>query len=710
MATKEEVINYVKKCIGNSNLAKHGVSNLIKIRDAASKAYFNDEDEILPDYLFDQLVELLESMGHPRTIGASVSTTNKPGYSNQLTNKHWFGEFLGGLNKATSIDALNKFLKKLEPSTFATSEKIDGHSLAITFTPYNGQVVDATTRGEGGIGKDLLYLFQDTVKFGLRTPNDSYKFKPDDKIVLKVEAAVTWHDLELLNNSLKNKSYASCRSAVGAIMGAEDGAKLLEFLTIVVHQAKFFLTDKQLSNQYNSNFIRSNEYLKYNLSISSKVKLQFNPQFTGSRKETIKYIEEYNRFESAFQNDGIVVVALDKAEEWVGNCPTNSIAYKFPPAEALTKVTGMRYDFGKSGRITPVVQFEPVIINGHEYTNTSIASYKRFKALKAQGLGIGTTIKFTLRHDVLGYVDVFDASTKTAEVEFPQYCEHCNSPLLENSTGNLISCCNLDCDGNIVGKAVSFVKELKIKGIKEATMESLLEAGVYTGLIDFIKMYKYISNMSSSSVLADKIIKANVGFKDKSVDNLFAAIENMFERTITDAELFAAFSVPGLRHDRFSAVFRAVDFSPVRDAVIKTDKKLFKEEIINFIGRLQTTKIDSVGTVLIESISNWITKNLNTIYQFCLIYSHNLKITYGASLEFSNLTVCITGSCIAMPRKIITEKLKELGVTVAGSVSKKTNYLITDDAHTGSSKAVAAIQNNTPIITSAKALEIFKLN
>lgn len=89
MATKEEVINYVKKCIDDSNLAKQGVNNLIKIRDAASKAYFNDEDEILPDYLFDQLVELLESMGHPRTIGASVSTTNKPGYSNQLTNKHW---------------------------------------------------------------------------------------------------------------------------------------------------------------------------------------------------------------------------------------------------------------------------------------------------------------------------------------------------------------------------------------------------------------------------------------------------------------------------------------------------------------------------------------------------------------------------------------------------------------------------------------------
>ena len=710
MATKEEVINYVKKCIDNPILAKQGVNNLIKIRDAASVAYFNDKDEILPDYLFDRLVELLESMGHPRTIGAPVSTANKPGYSNQLTNKHWFGEFLGGLNKATTIDILNKFLKKLEPSTFATSEKIDGHSLAITFTPWNGQVVDATTRGEDGIGKDLLYLFQDTLKFGLRSPDDSYKFKPDDKIVLKVEAAVTWHDLELLNNSLKNKSYASCRSAVGAIMGSEDGAKLLEFLTIVVHQAKFFLTDKHLSNQYNSNFIRSNEYLKHNLSISSKVKLQFNRQFTGSRKETIKYIEDYNRFGSAFQNDGIVVVALDKAEEWSGNCPTNSIAYKFPPAEALTKVTEMRYDFGKSGRITPVVQFEPVIINGHEYTNTSIASYKRFKALKAQGLGIGTTLKFTLRHDVLGYIDVFDASTKTTEIEFPQYCEHCNSPLLENSTGNLISCCNLDCDGNIVGKAVSFVKELKIKGIKEATMESLLEAGVYTGLIDFIKMYKYINDVTSTAILTNKIIQANVGFKDKSIANLFAAIENMFERTITDAELFAAFSVPGLRHDRFSAVFRAVDFTAVRDAVIQKDVKLFKEEIINFIGKLNTTKIDSVGTILIESISNWIKKNLNTIYQFCLIYNHNLKITYGASLEFSNLTVCITGSCIAMPRKTLTEKLKELGVTVAGSVSKKTNYLITDDAHTGSSKAVAAMQNNTPIITSAKALEIFKLN
>ena len=710
MATKEEIINYVKKCVSNPTLAKQGVANLIKIRDAASVAYFNDTGEILPDYLFDQLVVLLKSLGHPRTIGAPVNTTNKPGYSNQLTNKHWFGEFLGGLNKAISIDTLNKFLKKLEPSTFASSEKIDGHSLAITFTPINGRVVDATTRGEGGIGKDLLYLFQDTIKFGLRSPDSSYKFTPDDKIVLKVEAAVTWHDLELLNNSLKNKSYASCRSAVGAIMGSEDGAKLLEFLTIVVHQAKFFLSDTYTSNQYNSNFIRSNEYLKYNLSISSKVKLQFNHQFTGDRKETIKYIEEYNRFGSAFQNDGIVVVALDKDENWVGNCPTNSIAYKFPPSEALTKVTEMRYDFGKSGRITPVVQFEPVIINGHEYTNTSIASYKRFKALKSQGLGIGTTLKFTLRHDVLGYIDVFDASTKTTEIEFPKYCEHCNSPLLENSTGNLISCCNLDCEGNIVGKAVSFVKELKIKGIKEATMENLLEAGVYSGLTDFIIMYKYISKVQASKILADKIISANVGFKFKSVENLFAAIENMFERTITDAELFAAFSVPGLRHDRFSAVFRAVDFTPVLNAVIQTDVKLFKQEITKFLEKLNTTKIDSVGTILVESISNWITKNLNTIYHFCLIYKHNLKVTYGSSLEFSNLTVCITGSCIAMPRKTLTEKLKELGVTVAGSVSKKTNYLITDDAHTGSSKAVAAIQNNTPIINSAKALEIFKLS
>ena len=709
MATKEEIIKYVIRCIDNPASAKQGVNNLIKIRDAAGKAYFNDEEIILPDYLYDQLNELLTSMGHPGSVGAPVSKSSVPGFSNQLTNKHWFGKFLGGLNKAVNIREVNNFLTQLGSNSFATSEKIDGHSLAITFTPLNGKVVDATTRGENGIGKDLLYLFHNTVKFGLRSPDSTYKFKPDDKIVLKVEAAVTWHDLELLNNSMKNKSYASCRSAVGAIMSSEDGAKLLEFLTIVVHQAKFFLSDEYLSNQYNSDFIGSNEYLKHNLSISSKVKMQFSHQFTGDRKETISHIKGYNRFESAFQNDGLVVVALDKPEEWAGNCPTNSIAYKFPPTEALTKVTGIRYDFGKSGRITPVVQFERVKINGHEYENTSIASYKRFKALKAQGLGIGTTIKFTLRHDVLGYVDVFDAATKTADVEFPKFCEICNSPLLENSTGNLISCCNLDCEGNIVGKATSFVKELKIKGIKEATMESLLETGVYTGLIDFIKMYKYISNISSSSVLADKIIKANVGFKDKSVDNLFAAIENMFERTITDAELFAAFSVPGLRHDRFSAVFRAVDFTAVRDAVISEDKELFKKEIKNFINNLNSTKIDSVGTILIESINNWITKNLNTIYQFCLIYNHNLKITYGASLEFSNLTVCITGSCIAMPRKILTEKLKELGVTVAGSVSKKTNYLITDDAHTGSAKAVAAMQNNTPILTSEKALEIFKL-
>ena len=707
MATAAEVVTFIEKVYSTTNystLSEKVINTLKTIRDEADKMYYASDKEWIPDYVYDKLNDILTEVGHPRQFRRFGSADHQ----------HWFSDFLGTLDKAKNIEEFIASSIYKKGDTYFTSPKVDGNSVAITFDLATGNCIDATTRGKDGNGKDLMYLFNGMVlDFSDWCPDHQDKLY--GKIVIKFEAAVRWSNLVRINDMIKD-GYASCRSAITGILSRQiTSLSIRETMSKLLSLSSLVMLDFKLSDDACPELLEDTETKINRIRImhvfkakSSKAELVELPYMIDSSVQAItKYLNTARpEVFPDFQLDGIVVENLEKYGSWNNGVPDNAIAIKFPPAEGITTINSIEFSNGKGGRITPVVNFQPVVINGHEYTNTAILSYKRWKEMtKNQSLGKGTTIKFSLLHDVMGYIEIFDDATTTEIIPFPEFCPNCVAPLEENVAGNLISCINPHCECNMSGRAINFLKNLGVKGIEIKSIDRLLEAGIYDTPLSFVK---WVGNPDK---FKSDVIDALIGMQEKSVDKILKELNNAF-KDVEDYKMFAAFNINGIGPDRFSDFCRSFDVEKyVVNIISATNKDTIKAQIKAMIGEIMMTDIPNWGSILKANLCDWISKNLNLFYHFSkfLYTKKSLKFTFGSSLEFNGMSVCVTGSCMAMKRKDIETKLKELGVKVAGTVSKKTRYLISDDLNNGHEKLNKAKEYGTPTLTSKQAVELFNL-
>ena len=271
-------------------------------------------------------------------------------------------------------------------------------------------------------------------------------------------------------------------------------------------------------------------------------------------------------------------------------------------------------------------------------------------------------------------------------IEIPKYCPVCGgaTEVMTENASEVLMCTNPNCLGKLLGRLKFFVSKpaMNIEGLSEATLSFLIDKGWVKCFKDIYHLVDYKNEWQKCD-----------GFGKKSVEKILDAIEE--SRNITCSNFITALSIDG-----------------VGKSAAKTIADYFNGDFYEFLRAFDNdfdwTILEDVGDKTAQNIEEYLVKNGMQIWELAqeLEFILPKKVEVKESL-FSGKTLCVTGKLNHFTRDSINAKITELGAKAASSVSKKTDYLITNE-QSGSSKYKKAVELNIPIITEDEFLSMLE--
>lgn len=650
----------------------------LKLEDAAN-LYYNSSEVCMTDEEFDTLKDKYEKLS-----GKKFFVGSKPNVSNTIEVSHSYKNLAGTLEKVNSLEELNKWIssKKLNQKFLKASLKFDGHSVIIEFNE-KGKIDKALTRGRDGEGKDLTGFFKNLLN-GL-----SVDFFQGKKFAIAFEAVISWEDLDKLNNEFK-LSYKNPRSAISGII-KEDGVELAKYLRLIPLKFHF--------HESNNTIITRKQEIEYLTLIASLDKIFYEFFTIDSYGYTIERLYPiFNTVDcpdifKVFMVDGLVIETFDdnarKALGYSEISPNFSVALKFPYQTKSTKLVDVEwYTEGNSAVYTPVAIIEPVNINGFTYKNVSLANYARFTSMK---LRKGTKLMFSLRNEVLGYVEKMvdqEATPKGKLFNPPTTCKECNEDLYTDDV--FLFCINDNCKLTQIGAIQTFVEKMKVKGIKREILDKLYDSKIVTSIKDIVTIkskYDDIKNLE--------------GFGNKSASLIVESVEKaLFKRKVYDYEILGSLNIPLISRGRAKIIFSGCDVK------LKDLLDLDKEKVKALSSEMQ--KIENIKNAITDSLFEGIEEKKDLLEYLTLnIPFSNFKDDTSSFSSGVKFNVCVTGNLKTMGRDEFKNELEKLGHKMVSSVTKKTSYLVTNNKDSNTVKNKNAIALGVPVINEEEALELF---
>lgn len=564
-------------------------------------------------------------------------------------NKYTHKGRLWSLDKAQSFDEVKdwhnrnvKFVNEmnangenLPPLRYVVTKKFDGLTVNLTYDN-NGILAVAATRGTGEVGEDVTAQVQ-TIK------SVPLKINCNDVFEVHGEAIMTTEAFEKYNKTSENPLKNLRNGAAGALRNLNVKETAKRNLSAFFYDIGYKEGTKFKNYQEMLEFIKAkgfpmDEYVRYCNTMDEVEK-------------EIEYIKNI-RFDLNYDIDGVVIAIDDiRTRELLGytvKFPKWAIAFKFEAQEATTKLLDVEWNVGRSGRVGPTAILEPVELAG---VTVKRATLNNIDDIRRKGVRIGAEVFVRRSNDVIPEImGVVEESLEgTIEINVPNICPACGGHVIQQ--GVHYFCENtLSCKPQMVKTIVHFASRdaMNIEGFSERTAEQLFEKLDIKSISEVYKLEK------ESLVTLEK-------FGPKKAQNLLDAIEKSknceLHRFIyalgipnvgvkTAKDLVNKFkSIEGLKNATFEDL---VEVQDVGDIVAKCVMEFFKEEKV------------------ISTINELLNLGVNPIFEEKEIIE---------SL-FEGKTVVVTGTLQNYSRGSIKEKLEGFGAKVAGSVSKKTDYVI----------------------------------
>lgn len=606
----------------------------------AKKAYYTGARPIMDDHTFDTLEEVLRQKAPYHRLFSKVGTPNfNTGW---LKKKHSLP--LGSQNKVNSYtDLIHYFeLKKITDLEFVVQPKCDGISLEIEYQ--GGQLVDAITRGDGRVG-DIVT--QNVVKMKNFVLNPSKNFSGS----IRCEIVVTKDDFKKLNEVSEEK-YSNSRNAASGLSQRLD-SRFSDFCTLMAVDVLSGYSDK-------------NEQDK----ISLLKNLGFTPVesfFCRSFEEIEKIYQKFltgERLNYPFDIDGLVIKInnLEIAQKLgsKNNRPKFQVAYKFPAESNQSQIKKIDWQVGPLGSITPVAEIEPIEIAGAIITFASLGNYD---LVIKKNLNLGDIIEISRRGDVIPHIEKVVTKVTPGHIDVPQYCPSCGTKLVKED--KFLRCPNpQNCLAQILGSLRLFCDTLGILGLSDKTIAKLYQAGKIRLPGDFYKLS-----------LADISALDNLG--EKSAKNLIHQIQE--KKSLTLKQLFDAAIIPNFSTARVQQLISAGFDTP--------------EKLLN-ISQSEIESLPGFQKTLAEKV--WQGIQLRRDWVKSILTQITLKNS-DTSQKLSGLTFCITGD-LSLPRPKFIELIESNGGKFVSSVSKNTDYLLTNETDSSSAKFLTANKLGVKII------------
>lgn len=637
----------------------------IKILNEASKAYYQENREIIPnieyDRLYDELLELEKETGTVLSNSPSINV----GYE-LLSNlpKEQHEKPMLSLDKTKEVDTLKEWLGDQRG---ALSWKLDGLTIVLTYD--GGRLVKAVTRGNGEVGE----VITNNVKVFKNIPlNISYK----SNLVLRGEAIIRYSDFERINNEIgdANAKYKNprnlCSGSVRQLnnkVTAERNVYFFAFSLVKVEDVNF--NNSRISQL---NWLKSQGFDA----------VEFKEVDSSNIQETVSWFSQ-KVAENDFPSDGLVL-AFDDIEygESLGTTakfPRDSIAFKWHDEVKETKLKEIEWSASRTGLINPVAIFEPVELEG---TTVSRASLHNISIMEGLELGVGDRIGVYKANMIIPQIS--ENMTRSGVKDIPEFCPVCGSgtELKCDNDIKYLYCPNTECQAKQIKAFTLFVSRdaMNIEGLSEATIEKFIAKGLIKELADIFHLEKY----------KDVIIEME-GFGEKSYNNLIVSINKA--RSSNAVRLLYSLGIPNVGYSTSKLICRyfRYNWNDIENATFE-----------------QLIEIGGIGDIMAEGYVKFFSNERNKVIVNDILKEIELEQIQAPTTEqiFENINFVITGSVEQFKnRDELKEIIESKGGKVTGSVTSKTSYLINNDNLSGSSKNKKAKELGISIITENQFVE-----
>lgn len=647
------------------------IKELIKILNEASKAYYQEDREIMSNFEYDALYDELLVLEEETKIVYANSPTVKVGYEllSELQKERHDSPMLS-LDKTKDVESLKVWMKDQEG---LLSWKLDGLTIVLTYE--HGELVKAVTRGNGEIGE----VITNNAKTFVNLPK---KISYEGKLVLRGEAVIKYSDFEKINAQIEDveSKYKNprnlCSGTVRQLNNEITAKRNVHFFAFSLVEADGVDFENSIENQFLFLKEQGFEIVEYK-KVTADTIIDTVSQFAQAI--------EHNDFPS----DGLVLVyddiAYGKSLGRTAKFPRDSIAFKWADELAKTTLLEVEWSPSRTGLINPVAIFEPVELEG---TTVSRASLHNISILEALELGIGDCITVYKANMIIP--QVAENLTKSGNLEIPKHCPACGGDTKIQDVNGVRSlyCTNEFCSAKKIKLFSHFVSRdaMNMDGLSEMTLNKFIEQGFLNELYDLFHLTQY-----------EKQILELDGFGQKSYDKLIQSIEKAKNTTLP--RFIYSLGIPNIGLSNAKMLCKHYDYE------LEKLKTATVEDLV---------AIDGIGEIIAKSICDYFENEHNEKVMAYLLEEIQIEVpTKEQEVEqtMDGLTFVITGSVERFKnRNEVKAVIEELGGKVTGSVTSKTNYLINNDNTSNSSKNKKAKELGIPIITENEFIEQFHID
>lgn len=566
-------------------------------------------------------------------------------------------------DKSTNVEDVVRFIGD---KPVVCTYKFDGGTVVLKYN--SGHLVQALSRGSGYDGENITHTARMIKNLPLTIPYDGY-------LEIRGEALIPWRYYNKMNiDGTLGHPRNVCTGALRQLDANEAAKRNIFFYAFtLVNWRDVGIKTKSESLGFLSGcgFDVSPHMIcdPNRLNMSTQEQIECATTFFD-RKE---YINPTDGWCFEFED-------LEYGESLGSTEHHDRKLYALKPqrTDYTTRFRGVEYKTCRTGVVSLTALFDPVEIDNTKVSRATLHNVDYFNNLE---LGENDEISVAKMNEIIPAV--LDNNTRSNTYKIIDKCPSCGMELLIKNTGtaNVLYCPNENCPSRNLAKFTHFVSRncANIDGLSEKTLEQLISN-------EFLGIYRDIYYLSEHKKALTKL----EGMGEKSVTTLLKSIEKS-------------------RHIKLANFINAIGIPNVGLSTAKDLANYFENDILAFLTECMHTNytsIEGIGEKTANSIKEWLDDNYIEVFdlakEFEFITEEKKIVTQN---PFSGKTICVTGKLNHFTRDSINAKITELGAKAAGSVSSKTNYLITNE-QSGSSKYKKAIELNIPILTEDEFLKM----
>ncbi len=646
--------------------------------------YYNSNAPSASDEVYDRMYDELAALEMETGIWMTDSPTRTVGFqavSDLKKTDHPIP--LLSLNKTKSVEELVSFAGEHQ---ILLMLKLDGLTVKLTYE--DGKLIEASTRGDGDTGEVITHNVCGISGIPQHIP---YK----ERLVVSGEAFIRPNDFLKLQETLTDSNgerYKNGRNLAAGSVRLLDAAVCRERKVMFM---PFAVVEGFPELETKSQKLRKLPELGFHVCkfVISKRKLTCQEMADGIAK--LRQFAEA----SDIPIDGIVAsyndIAFSRSCGRTGHHYKDGMAFKFEDELHETKLLSIEWNPSRSGEISPVAVFEPVVIDGCE---VSRASLHNLSFIEGMELMPGCRILVSKRNMIIPHVEEnLDRGRFVMGQAVPERCPCCGEPArihesrsVENGKDKItktLFCDNQNCETRRLRQFVHFVsqKAMNIEGLSEATLEKFIGKGWIHTYMDIYGLDRHRNEIVNME-----------GFGEKSWQRLWDAIQ-------------------GSRNTTFERYLIAMDIPMVGNTASRTLAGVFHSDLEEFEDAVHHqydfTQLPDFGDTLHNNIHEWFYDEENlyvweVLQQMLHIEKRTAENNTAAVREnpFVGMNVVVTGKVEPYTRSGINEKIESLGAHAGSSVSKKTDYLVCGE--NAGSKLAKARELGITVLTPAQFFQM----